>query len=375
MLQETHPGLPAHWYYDPQHFAREMSTIWQQQWICVGRESDWPEAGSYQVISVGDQNILLVRTESGGLNAFHNTCRHRGSVLCEQASGRLAQGRIVCPYHAWAYDLEGALQGTPRRVETDDFDPGQYSLYAIALQSWGGFVFISLADSPGYSLMESLGKEARLLKNWPLGTMQLAHRETHQIACNWKVFWENFLECYHCPGIHPELCQLVPMYRQGFLCPEDFQAVGREPASPAGQFLRETAETWAEDGISGLPLIEGPTEAERALGMTFATLFPTMFVVAHQDYVRSVRVMPLGPESTRLTVDWLLPASSMNADPTLIKKMTNFARQVVKEDARACELNQKGLRSSRHQQGVLMPQEYDVLAFDNWVRERLGESL
>jgi Rieske 2Fe-2S family protein len=96
-----------------------------------------------------------------------------------------------------------------------------------------------------------------------------------------------------------------------------------------------------------------------------------MFVVGHQDYVRSVRVTPLGPETTRLTIDWLLPASSMDVDPALIMKMTNFARQVVKEDGHACELNQRGLRSNRHQQGVLMPQEHDVLAFDNWVRQSL----
>jgi len=375
MLQETHPGLPAHWYYDAQHFSREMAAIWLQQWICIGRESDWPEPGSYQVVSVGEQNILVLRTESGGLNAFHNTCRHRGSILCEQASGQLSQGRIVCPYHAWTYDLEGALKRTPRRVETEDFDASQFSLYGVSLQTWGGFVFISLADSAELSLAESLGEEAAALQNWPLGELKLAHREAHDVACNWKIFWENFLECYHCPGIHPELCSLVPIYSQGFLSREDFQALGRESPSPAGQFLRESAVTWATDGISGLPLIEGLTEEEHARGMTFATLIPTMFVVAHRDYVRSVRMMPLGPETTRLIVDWLLPPSSMNAEPALIEKMTNFARQVVMEDARACELNQKGLRSSRHQQGVLMPQEYDVLAFDNWVRERLGEAL
>ena len=375
MLQQTHPGLPAHWYYDPQHFAREMSAIWQQQWICVGRESDWPESGSYQVIPIGEQNILVLRSESAELKAFHNTCRHRGSVLCEQASGQLQQGRIVCPYHAWTYDLEGRLQRTPRRVETEDFDASGYSLYGVALQTWGGFVFISLAESPKCSLAEFLGQEVSALQNWPLDKLQLAHREAHEVASNWKIFWENFLECYHCPGIHPELCRLVPMYSQGFNSPEDFEALGRELPTPAGRFLREGAETWAEDGVSGLPLIDGPTEAERALGMIFVTLIPTMFVVAHQDYVRSVRVMPLGPETTRLTIDWLLPASSMNAEPALISKMTNFSRQVVKEDARACELNQQGLRSSRHQQGVLMPQEHDVLGFNNWVRELLGEAL
>ncbi len=374
MLNTTQPGLPANWYYDAQHYQRELSAIWYQQWICVGRETDWPETGSYQVLPIGDQNILVLRANSGLLNAFHNTCRHRGSTLCEQATGMLQKNRIVCPYHAWAYDFEGELRHTPRRVETEDFEASQYSLFRVALQTWGGFVFICLADTPAKSLADSLGDEGKTLQNWPLSELKLVHREHHDVACNWKIFWENFLECYHCPGIHPDLCQLVPVYAQGFLSDDDLKALGREPVATDGHLLRHEAQTWAKNGISGLPLIEGLTAGEQARGMTFATLIPTVFVVAHQDYVRSVRVIPTGPEHTRLSIDWLLPESSMEADPKLIEQMIAFARQVVKEDGHACELNQRGLKSIRHQQSVLLPQEYDLLAFNNWVRECLGES-
>jgi Rieske 2Fe-2S family protein len=375
MLQQTHPGLPANWYFDAGHYQREMQAIHQQQWVCVGRETDWPATGSYQVISLAGQNLLVVRSADGQLNAFHNTCRHRGSILCEQQSGTLPQGRIVCPYHAWTYDLEGQLQRTPRRVESADFDPARYSLYRVALQCWGGFVFINLAEHPAKDLMDSLGDEARVLQNWPLQKLQLAHREQHDLACNWKIFWENYLECYHCPGIHPGLCKLVPVYAQGFLGNSDLVSLGREIPTGPGQMLRDSAQTWTESGISKLPLIEGPTEAQQVRGMTFATFIPTMFVVAHRDYVRSVRVLPLGPESTRLTVDWLLPEQSLQADPAVLEEMIAFGRQVVSEDGRACELNQQGLKAMPHRQGVLMPQEYDVLGFDNWVRRKLGESV
>jgi Rieske 2Fe-2S family protein len=373
MLEQTHAGLPAHWYFDAGHYQREMQAIHQQQWICIGRETDWPATGSYLVVPMAGQNILVVRGADGQLNAFHNTCRHRGSILCEQPSGMLPQGRIVCPYHAWTYDLQGKLQHTPRRVETPDFDPRQFSLYRVALQCWGGFVFINLSGSPGQDLMEALGEEARVLQNWPLQQLQLAHREHHDLACNWKIFWENYLECYHCPGIHPSLCKLVPVYAQGFLGNADLLALGREIPTEPGHMLRASARTWTESGDSKLPLIQGPSEAEQNRGMTFATFIPTMFVVAHRDYVRSVRVQPLGPESTRLTVDWLLPENSMQADRVVIEEMISFARQVVSEDGRACELNQQGLKAIPHHQGVLLPQEYDVLAFDNWLRQRLGE--
>lgn len=375
MLEKTHPGLPAHWYYEPDHFRREMRAIFQQQWICVGRESDWPETGSYLRVALAGQDILVVRSSELQLHAFHNTCRHRGSILCETLNGTLQRGRIVCPYHAWTYNLEGDLTGTPRRVDSADFDARQFSLYSVALQCWGGFVFICLAEQPEHSLQQRLGDEAGILKNWPLAQLQLAHREQHDIACNWKIFWENYLECYHCPGIHPGLCKLVPVYSQGFLGNADLAALGQEVTTQAGHMLRDSAQTWTASGVSELPLIEGLTEAEQIRGMTFATFIPTMFVVAHRDYVRSVRVLPLSPESTRLTVDWLLPAGSMHADPEVLEEMIAFARQVVLEDGRACELNQQGLKSIRHQQGVLMPQEYDVLGFNNWLRSCLDEQI
>src|SRR5690606_15817152 len=127
-----------------------------------------------------------------------------------------------------------------------------------------------------------------------------------------------------------------------------------------------------EGGTSGLPDIHGLSEEELNRGMTFADVLPGVFVVAHRDFVRSVRVLPLAPETTLLTVDWLLPASSMNAPKEQIESIVAFARQVVSEDARACELNQKGLKSSQHQHGVLMPQEYGVLEFDDWVRHCLN---
>jgi Rieske 2Fe-2S family protein len=372
MLQETHPGLPALWYYDPQHYQQELKAIWQQQWICIGRETDWPETGSYQLFDLGDQQALVVRAGDGELNAFHNTCRHRGSALCTEAAGKVRAKRLVCPYHAWSYDLKGRLLQTPGRIESDDFDPAQYSLYPVALECWGGFVFLCFNPQPNCSLQDRLGDGAAALGNWPLEGLQLAHREKHGVACNWKIFWENYLECYHCPGIHPALCRLVPVYGQGLLSNDDARAAGREVKGEDGRWLKDEAKTWAEGGSSGLPDIQGLSEEELNRGMTFADVLPGVFVVAHRDFVRSVRVLPLGPESTLLTVDWLLPASSMNAPKEQIESIVAFARQVVSEDARACELNQKGLKSSRHQHGVLMPQEYGVLEFDNWVREQLG---
>lgn len=368
MLENTVPTLPSNWYFDPEHYQRELTEVWSRAWLCVGRVSDWAEPGDWRRITLADQQIMVVHGVDGDLRAFHNTCRHRGSVLCTGEQGRFRNGRIVCPYHAWVYSLDGRLQATPRRTPTANFDPDDFPLYPVALDTWGGFAFINLSDAPP-ALSDTLGGEAARLAKWPLAQLALAHREQHEVGCNWKVFWENFLECYHCPGVHPDLCRLVPMYGEARNDPNDLPE--GHPLRHSGNPLREGAETWSIDGQTPLPFFESLGPEEREAGMTFSTLVPTMFVVGHVDYVRSVRVWPLGPERTRLTVDWMLLPEVLGAGVD-IERLTAFARQVVTEDAGVCELNQQGLHSRRHEHGVLLPLEYDVLDFQNWVRKRLG---
>jgi Rieske 2Fe-2S family protein len=129
--------------------------------------------------------------------------------------------------------------------------------------------------------------------------------------------------------------------------------------------------TWTLDGRSTLPMIEGPSAEDRALGVVFASFTASFFVVAHPDYVRSVRIMPRGPERIELTVDWLLPSGVAEAHADELDRLFELGRLVVAQDGRVCELNQAGLRSRRHQEGVLMPQEYWLLDFHDWLRARL----
>jgi len=361
--------LPASWFYDPEHYAREVQAIWHRDWICIGRAEDWPHGGDFHRLRIGGQQIVVTRAEDGALHAWHNTCRHRGSLLCETDSGRFEQGHIVCPYHAWTYSLSGELLRAPRGTQRDGLRLEDFPLYRVALETWRGFVFVNLAETPPASLREFLAGEADRVAAWPLEDLRRVHRARQRLACNWKVFWENYLECYHCPGVHPELVRLVPLYRTGFM---EYAAAGVEPdpARPSAM-LRPGAVTWSSDGSAALPWFEGlgPADAER--GMTFATLPPTMFLVAHVDYVRSVRVLPLGPEETELTVDWYVHRDLLDHPALDVGELTAFASQVVNEDARACELNQAGLRCGRHAGGVLLEVEDYVYGFEQCVRERL----
>ena len=361
--------LPAHWFRDPEQYRREVQAIWRREWICVGRVEDWPQSGDFQRLGIGGAQIIVTRAEDGALHAFHNTCRHRGSLLCESDAGRFEQGRIVCPYHAWTYALSGELLRAPRTTQEDGLRLQDFPLYRVALASWRGFVFVNLAEEPAISFEAFLAGEADRLAAWPLEDLRRVHRARQRLACNWKIFWENYLECYHCPTVHPELVRLVPVYRTGFMEYAD-AGLQPDPARPTAM-LRPGAVTWSSDGSATLPWFEGlgPADAER--GMTFATWPPTMFVVAHVDYVRSVRVLPLGPEETELTVDWYVHRDLLDHPALNVGQLTAFASQVVAEDARACELNQAGLRCGRHERGVLLEVEDCVYDFEQWVREKL----
>ncbi|MDX1517343.1 MAG: aromatic ring-hydroxylating dioxygenase subunit alpha [Woeseiaceae bacterium] len=372
-LNEIRTTLPSHWYFDPAHYERELEAIWYRDWICVGREESLPAPGDYFVAGIGSQSIIVTRDAAGELRAFHNTCRHRGSILCREPEGRFRNGRIICPYHTWTYSTDGSLLATPGRIESDGFDAGHFSLYDVHVASWRGFIHINLSDTPQSDLETQLGDEALVVANWPFESLRTVHREIQPVACNWKLFWENYSECYHCPRIHPELCRLMPVYRHAVLNLGDLP--GWEPAH-AGDTGRprvdDNRHTWTFDGQSTLSDISGPTAEEIAAGVAFASFTASMFIVAHPDYVRTVRIVPTGPESIDLVAEWLLPADGTTATAEQLESILGLARTVMRQDAEVCELNQRGLHSRRHENGVLVAQEYGVWELHEWVRDRLA---
>jgi Rieske 2Fe-2S family protein len=363
--------LPAAWYYEPEQYRRELQSIWYRQWICLGRAEDWAEPGDFHRLRIGDQQILVTRAEDGALHAMHNSCRHRGSIVCTEDSGRFERGRIVCPYHAWTYALNGQLLRAPRATAGSGLRVEDFPLYRVALATWRGFVFVNLSADPEMALDQALAQEAAKVAKWPVEELRRVHRVRHRLACNWKIFWENYLECYHCPSVHPDLCRLVPVYSTGY---ESYAAAGREPdpARPLSM-LRPGAVTWSNDGTTRLPWFEGLGENERAAGMTFADFMPTLFLVAHVDYVRTVQVLPAGPEQTDLTVDWYVHRDVLDHPELDVSALVGFGDNLVREDARVCELNQQGLRCNRRDHGVLLDLEEPVYEFNQWVRRALGE--
>ena len=374
LLTKVEATLPSDWYYDETQYAKELAAIWYRDWICVGRQEEIANTGDYKTATVGKQRLILTRNREGQVRAFHNTCRHRGSTLCTNESGHFANGRIICPYHTWTYSLDGGLIATPTRVETEDFSADDFPLYRVHVDSWGGFLFVNLSKEPSMSLIDQLGDATREIENWPLADMVSVFQERSSLACNWKIFWENYCECYHCPRLHPELCKIVPVYKKGILGNDDDSGWTPKYADDDGRpRIGGEHTTWTMDGKSTLPPIEGLTDEQREIGMNFVSFTASLYVVGHTDYVRSVRLEPTGPESVDLVIDWLLLPEVTSTHASEIDRMVEFGQLVVEQDGRICEINQQGLRSPRHDHGVLVPQEEELWRFHEWLRDRLAQ--
>jgi Rieske 2Fe-2S family protein len=375
LLRRVEKTLPSSDYLDPRHHRRELLAIWYRSWLCVGRSQELAQPRDFIVVEVGDQSILVCRDLENRLNAFHNTCRHRGALLCTESSGRLRGGSIICPYHGWTYSLRGDLLGARHQLSQPDFEKRDHPLHAVAVAEWGGFVYLNLRGSAADSLEAALGDIPERFANWQIEKLRVGHRLEKTLECNWKIFWENFSECFHCPGVHPELCEIVPTYGLGVVDASDLPGTsgggGGVENRDHGTPLAPGAVTWTLDGSSRLPALPGLDESERSHGHSFAVQTPTQFIVAHRDYVRSVRMLPRGPERTELVVEWLFDPEALDRPDFDLAHCVELGRRVVDQDARVCELNQRGLRSMRHDHGVLVAQEYGVYEFQQWVRQAL----
>lgn len=374
-LAAAQPGLPASWYYDTDHYARELRDIWHRSWVYLCRAEALAEPNSFRTFTVAGQSLLLVRDQDGALKGFFNTCRHRGSVLCNAEAGSLERPLIVCPYHQWAYDLNGRLRATGPMRPVADFDRSDYGLHRIAVHLWKGCIFVNLAGDDATPFEQQFGDELSLIDRWPLADLVVGHTYRRTLNCNWKIFWENFNECLHCPNLHPELSDLVPIYSRGIMARRDDPDWGAEAGNRAPHIsgrLRDGAETWSMDGRAQ-GVLPGLSESDRAAGQRYGTVLPSLFIAAHVDYARIVRIVPTGPETMELSAEWLFDPA-MLAQPEFDRaRITDFGILVMEQDAAACELNQSGLKSRAFERGVLMQEEYEVFLFQDWIREQLDE--
>src|ERR1017187_3162275 len=196
-------GLPGQFYPSPEIFALERERIFAHSWICVGREEQLAGSGSFFLADVAGESLIVVRDAARAGHAHFNVCRHRGARMCETPAGQF-KGSIMCPYHAWTYALDGRLTAARNMREVPDFKESDYPLKSAAIALWQGFIFIDLARHP-MPFAEAMPSLDSRFEKWGIGALREAQHIDYVLACNWKLAFQNYSECYHCPLVHPQL--------------------------------------------------------------------------------------------------------------------------------------------------------------------------
>lgn len=355
--------LPPRVFHDPQIFDFEQESWFARTWICVAREADVSESGTYVLADIGGEGVIVVRDRAGVLRAFFNVCRHRGSTLLDPAADGAA-GRLVrfqCPYHAWVYDLDGPLRRAPHTEDLVDFDRADNGLMAVGLETWAGFVFVNLDPTAG-ALADYLADLPAAVAAYPIADVRRARRIEYEVGANWKVIGENYSECYHCPGVHPQLNRLSPYDRGRNL-------ESRGPWAGGWMELVDAAETMSVDGAThGRPVLPG-IGADNERRVYYFVVWPNLLLSLHPDYVMTHQVWPLDAERSRVVCEWLFDPrtiASADFDPS---DAVDFWDMTNRQDWAVCERQQVGTRSRGYRAGRYSLMEDMVHAFDLMVAD------
>jgi len=349
-------------YRAPEVFEIEAERVFARNWFYAGRAEGLDEPGDFVTVDVAGESVIVVRAADGGLHGFYNVCRHRGSRLCDDAAGRM-KGAIKCPYHAWAYSLDGRLIGTPN-VGKDEIDRDQLGLWPVAVEVWQGFLFVHL-DADPRPLAEWLADQhdqPLRFERFGLGDLRIGRRTVVEVAANWKILIENYNECLHCPTVHPELVSLVPGFRKG--------DVYERSRNDGGVTLADQGNSFTRSGRSHLPLLPG-VAGEDETSLFGATVYPNMFIDVTGTSAISTVLLPRGAEATTVIAEYLFPPEVIAADGFDPSEIVDFTELVAGQDYVVCERVQKGVSSRAFTHGVLAEKDSLLEAFtDRYLGER-----
>lgn len=361
MTSSLVPTLPGVAYTDQETFAREQERIFERTWTCVALGADLAEPGAFQAVTVGREPVVVVRGRDGVLRAFLNVCRHRGARICD-GSGQAK--RLQCPYHAWTYSLTGELIAAPNMAAMPDLGRSEHGLHPVALREWLGYAWVCLAGEPPSFEADVQGEVVTRLgtleaiDGYDVSGLALGKRITYDVAANWKLIVENFMECYHCATIHPELVDVLPEFADG-LAAQYFVGHGAEFA-PA-------AEGFTVDGRAGFERLPGVSD-EQDRRYFAITIKPQVFVNLVPDHVIVHRMTPLAADRTTVVCDWLFAPGVTGVDASV-----ELFHRVNEQDFAACERTQPGMASRAYRDGgVLVPSEHHIGAFHSWVTDHLA---
>lgn len=317
--------IPASWYTAPEMLAAERAGVFGRSWQFVGRREQVADAGSFLTANIAGEPVLLVRGEDGVLRGFFNVCRHRAAPLCSEECGTVT--KLRCRYHGWTYDLAGQLRGTPEFEGVLDFAKEANGLVPVRISEWGPFVFVHLGESP-----EPLEEFLAPLPAWVesrggVAGMKWAGRRSYDLACNWKVYVDNYLDGgYHVNTVHPSLAGVLD-YRQYTTTCRGRTVLQASPMKPA-------------EGDAGRTRM-GDLAA-------YWWVYPNLMLNLYSGVMDTNLVLPLAVDRCRVVFDFYF-AEGTSAE--FIRESIAVADQVQAEDVGICEDVQRGLTSRSYSTG------------------------
>jgi phenylpropionate dioxygenase-like ring-hydroxylating dioxygenase large terminal subunit len=389
-------SLNRQFYCDDEVFAADMDQVVGRKWIVAGHIDRVRNRGDYFLYKIGDESIIIVRSDESTVNAFYNVCRHRGSLICTKPEGRVV--RLTCPYHAWSYGLDGALLAA--RLMPADFSKQDNGLQRCHVRVFHGFIFINLSDEEPVDFDATFGDLEPYLDFHGFAGAKIAHSQSYPTTANWKLIVENFVECYHCAAAHPEFCSMHP--------PEALIAFGAGPSSgpadavekylpalkawearaaslgrPLGSVddgpesshlrlllqrtIREGYETETQDGRPASSLMGKRLGFDQ--GRMYLSFSPFTQLVATNDFAVLFLFTPRSTMHTDVDLFWLVDANASQVD---VKRMIWGWDETTKQDKEITENNQAGILSKHYRPGRYSEHERRVVTFQQWYLGQFG---
>ncbi|HEU4726362.1 MAG TPA: aromatic ring-hydroxylating dioxygenase subunit alpha [Kofleriaceae bacterium] len=332
--------IPAEWYTDPRIAALERRLVWSRTWQLVGRAAQLTEPGTFVTAEVAGEPVLVVRGGDGVLRGFFNVCRHHAAAVMTAPCGKV--DRLRCPYHGWTYDLAGNLRGVPELEGVLDFDRQASGLVPLEVATWEGLVFVHLDPDP-VPLPRYLGELAGQLAPLGLSRLSFCERREYTLACNWKVFVDNYLDGgYHVPHLHPSLSSVLAY--------TDYQIECFERSCLQSSPI--------EHGAAADPAAAAVRKG-RAL---YYWIYPNLMLNWYEGHLDINLVVPLGVDRCRVVFEFYFDdVGPARRDAN--RRSIEVSERIQDEDVAICESVQRGLSSRAYRAGRLS------------VRREAGENL
>jgi Rieske 2Fe-2S family protein len=359
-------SLPREYFVSPEVFAEEQERIFSKNWLLVGHQSQIAKPGDFFLATVAGESLIVIRDSRFEIRGFYNVCRHRGTRLKEDACGHVPA--IQCPYHAWTYALDGRLIGAPHMDEVQGFDKADYPLHPAGLGLWEGFIFVNLNDGEARLRTEATARQrtgdfislelwfaplAGKFSHWNIPMLRSGKRIEYDVRANWKLMFENYSECYHCPGVHPQLQKVSPYDSADNDLREGPFLGGFMKINP-GKSLT----------MSGNACAAFVGKIENLQQVFYYSIFPNMLLSLHPEYVMVHQLWPQSPDRTLIVCDWLFHPDAFARKDFNPQDAIEFWDMTNKQDWHVCELSQQGISSRAYEPGPYSSRESIPAAWD-----------